>query len=242
MRRIFSVIVAVLFSVGVAHGAYAQDILSMMYSPRPVASWTGVYIGGNIGYGWAHVDQSSLSTLIPTGGARPEGLVGGGQFGGNVQSGIGLFGFEGDFQATAQENSFVTGGTFLGSPFTFSQNARTPWFGTARLRAGIVADGVLFYATGGLAFGEVRNDTTVLGSLTGTLHYSSVRMGWAGGGGIEALLSPNWSVKVEYLHYDLGSFSDNMIVTVGGVVFTTANLSTKINNDIVRVGVNYFFR
>jgi outer membrane immunogenic protein len=28
--------------------------------------------------------------------------------------------------------------------------------------------------------------------------------GWTLGGGIEAMICPNWSIKAEYLHVDLG--------------------------------------
>jgi len=52
---------------------------------------------------------------------------------------------------------------------TFSENSvesRLDWFGTLRGRLGYVAGPVLFYATGGLAYGEVTTKSQVAGSTS----------------------------------------------------------------------------
>ena len=38
--------------------------------------------------------------------------------------------------------------------------------------------------------------------------------GWTVGGGVEWLLNPNWSVKVEYLYYDFGLNDNNWNATI----------------------------
>jgi len=57
---------------------------------------------------------------------------------------------------------------------------------------------------------------------------------------------PNWTVKGEYLYYDLGSTtfaSPALVQTNTGVVATTANGGTMVDfkGSIARVGVNYKF-
>jgi outer membrane immunogenic protein len=84
-------------------------------------------------------------------------------------------------------------------------------------------------------------------------HYSSFgsisnsRVGWTAGGGVEWLFAPNWSVKVEYLHYDIGRVTyglsplDNF--NTAGMLFTSGApvASARFNGNIVRAGLNYHF-
>ena len=60
---------------------------------------------------------------------------------------------------------------------------------------------------------------------------------------------PNWSAKVEYLYYDIGTVTTHgsLLVqsnsTAGGVPWGIAgqNTSAKFDGHIVRAGVNYHF-
>src|ERR1700709_1557302 len=107
--------------------------------PLNAYSWAGPYLGGNIGYGWGSGDNN------PT---KPSGFAGGGPAGYN-RAPNGAWGCrtEGDIQASGAEQTFA--------PWKFSN----PWFGTIRGRAGYALNNVLFYGTGGLAFGELRATT-----------------------------------------------------------------------------------
>jgi len=100
---------------------------------------------------------------------------------------------------------------------------------------------VLFYLTAGVAYGEFRSDDVVTGSLVGTASYSTVRPGWAAGGGIEWMINKNWTARAEYLRIDLGNYSQNFIITTGGVSTLTA-IDFRITNDIVRFSLNYYLR
>ena len=95
-----------------------------------------------------------------------------------------MFGVEGDLQATAADDTFA--------PWKFSN----PWFGTVRGRVGYAFNNILFYGTGGLAFGELRGETFGLSE-------SHTNAGWTAGVGAEFGFAPNWSAKVEYLYVDL---------------------------------------
>src|ERR1700753_3707371 len=92
-----------------------------------------------------------------------------------------VFGMEGDIQATGASDTFA--------PWKFSN----PWFGTVRGRVGYALNNVLFYGTGGLAFGELKGETF---GLTET----HTNAGWTLGLGAEVGLAPNWSAKIEYLY------------------------------------------
>jgi outer membrane immunogenic protein len=131
-----------------------------------------------------------------------------------------------------------------------------------RARIGVLAvPSFLLYVTGGLAYGGVKSDTTIAQSVTNTDNpppstltsgsFSGTRVGYVVGAGGEWMLSSNWSAKLEYLHYDLGSAT----YATGGLAndvgptslrgFDTAAVATsskvRFNDNIVRVGVNYHF-
>ena len=170
--------------------------------PLNAYSWAGPYIGGNLGYAWGSVDNN------PT---KPSGFAGGVQAGYNFQTGPWVFGIEGDIQASGAEQTFA--------PWKFSN----PWFGTLRGRAGYALNNVLFYGTGGLAFGELRANTFGLSE-------SHTNAGWTLGVGAEMGFAPNWSAKVEYLYVDLNS--SNFVIT---------GASNGYRFGLVRAGVNYHF-
>jgi outer membrane immunogenic protein len=194
--------------LGFAASAEAAD----MYAPRApytvnqplnAYSWAGPYIGGNLGYEWGSVRNN------PT---KPSGFNGGAQAGYNWQMGNWVFGVEGDIEATAAEDTFA--------PWKFSN----PWFGTLRGRAGYAISNVLFYGTGGLAFGELTGQTFGLSE-------SHTTAGWTAGLGAEVGFAPHWSAKIEYLYVDLSS---SQFVTVTGA-------SNGYRFGTVRAGVNYHF-
>jgi outer membrane immunogenic protein len=170
--------------------------------PLNAFSWAGPYLGGNLGYDWGSVDHN------PT---KPSGFSGGVQGGYNWQSGPLVFGVEGDIQLSSADDTFA--------PWKFSN----PWFGTVRGRVGYAFNNILFYGTGGLAFGELHADTF---GLTET----HTNAGWTLGVGTEFGLAQNWTAKIEYLYVDLAS--DNFAIT---------GVSNAYRFGLVRAGVNYHF-
>ena len=148
---------------------------------------------------------------------------------------------------------------------TTTVSNRLDYLGTVRARLGVVpTPNLLLYSTGGLAYGGVRSSTQINFNNTGTNFntggpvppgsssgsFSDTRFGWTVGGGLEWMFSPNWTAKVEYLYYDLGSaryatggyssvdlgptnFPDSGVQTVG------TSTTTHFNGNIARVGVNY---
>jgi outer membrane immunogenic protein len=133
-----------------------------------------------------------------------------------------------------------------------SHNTELSWFGTARARLGyLVTPETLFFATGGLAYGHVKVSSTLVpeptfpcarNALCSAGSASETRIGWAIGGGVESKIASNWTAKVEYLHFDLGTISDT---TLSKATFAAwpgkpiMGVNSDITGNIVRIGVNY---
>ena len=60
--------------------------------------------------------------------------------------------------------------------------------------------------------------------------FNDTLTGWTVGGGVEYMLNPNWTMKVEYLHFD---FADSN--TWNDIQFTHGDLTI----DTVKLGFNY---
>jgi outer membrane immunogenic protein len=193
---------------------------------------------------------------IPT---SQQGFIGGGQVGYNYQMGAYLAGFETDIQGIASRKN---GGNVVNSiPFgaafqnvSAASNMRIDYLGTLRGRLGIIVrPSTVIYATGGLAYGGVSAQTqesaiTTNGSSLafGSGNFSTARAGYTIGGGAEMLLNPKWSIKAEYLYYDLGSAKYSLSPLIQfdlGTQATSTNATStaRFNGSIARAGVNYHF-
>jgi len=207
MRKLLLAASAVLMATAPAATAdLGGPRTSPYYAPtltHPLFNWTGFYVGGNAGWAWG----SAL-------GADPSGYLVGLQAGYNFQYASGLLaGIETDIAISGIDGS--------GGGLKFDLN----YLGTVRGRLGYAMDRVLFYATGGLAYG--RGEVTTAGLSSREMH-----LGWAVGAGIETMLAPNVTARIEYLYTDLGREN-----------YTTAAGTTRVGFDasIVRVGLNYKF-
>jgi len=117
------------------------------------------------------------------------------------------------------------------------------WFGTIRGRTGLVFDRFLAYGTGGLAFGDVKVFTENAYNFNPNKWYTSdsttTRAGWTIGGGGEYALADRWTVKAEYLYYDLGTINSSAVNNFGQSGFVPSSL--RVHGNLVRVGLNYKF-
>jgi outer membrane immunogenic protein len=73
--------------------------------PPPPFSWTGFYIGGNLGAGWNHGNVSDSYNFFNWGVDNSATFVGGGQVGGNYQFSNLVVGVEADFDWFANNNN-----------------------------------------------------------------------------------------------------------------------------------------
>ncbi|WP_424361687.1 alginate export family protein [Methylocystis parvus] len=134
---------------------------------------------------------------------------------------------------------------------TYGQtNTTLNYLGTLRGRLGYLATPKLqIYGTGGMAYGGVTTNTAYLTqraagtsftNLTAT--YGDSLIGWSAGGGVEWAFMPNWSVKAEYLHYDLGSANaKSYVFNTNGFYAYGASTRTNFSGNLVQGGINRHF-
>jgi outer membrane immunogenic protein len=169
---------------------------------------------------------TSNKTLDATGG------LGGIELGYNWQRGNIVFGVEADLDVANIEDHFK--GLF-GANF-FDARTKLDYLSTIRGRVGYSFGNALVYGTGGVAFGFVHNRVFVNG--VADAHIDEEKTGFAAGGGIEYAITPQISVKAEYLFVDLGSEKMSAaVVPPNGVVITTNRFDDTFNT--VRGGVNF---
>ncbi len=277
---------ATAFILITAVAAQAADI-AVKAPPLPAEpGWTGGYLGLNGGYGWGRADvqavpgdpnsqnvfkgQQNIPPLAASIDTR--GWLGGVQAGYDWQiAQRWLVGFETDFDGASIKNGTSIPATigFGLQPATFGVSQSIDWFGTARVRVGLLATpDLLLYATGGLAYGRVNQSATLalpagqsnssgnfgFGYGCGPIYSlsancfaggaSRVSTGWSAGVGGEQRITRNWSVKLEYLHVDLGRGNATMLGNLPpGVPLAASflNASSSATFDLVRAGLNYRF-
>ncbi|BAT59536.1 OmpA-like transmembrane domain protein [Variibacter gotjawalensis] len=246
--------------------ALAADLGRPVYKAPMVMpvyfSWNGFYIGGNAGYAWSHEDvrttgQSTANIANVAGGARPanvgmrpSGFTGGAQMGYNMQAGNWVYGIEADIAYTdlSETRTIVTTGLAPGFAPNLQNTFRQEleYLGTVRGRLGYSWDRTLLYVTGGFAYGGVNNSATFTGANGAVVQFQGgrdrIRTGYAIGGGAEHALAGNWSVKLEYLYYDLGRDNINVALVPGSLGAPTGYNSRFDNSGhLVRAGINYRF-
>jgi outer membrane immunogenic protein len=209
---------------------------------------------------------STFNSLLPpqfsTG--NKVGFLGGGQIGYNWQiAPVWVTGIEADIQgANLSRNASFANGPVPLPGFTFDTVAlagtasqKIDWLGTLRARLGLLpVDTLLVYATGGLAYGHTQTAASFSGAIVGPIDFfpgatalsqSNTRAGWTVGGGLEWMFAPRWSVKGEYLFYDLGHVTLNQTLTLAsaGGPSDSFNVQSRVhyNGNIARAGINYHF-
>lgn len=252
-----------------ATGALAADLPVKTYTKapvyvEPVFDWTGFYVGGNVGYSWGRSSDTSTvtngaGTVLFTSAGRTnlDGVVGGGQIGYNWQIQSWVFGLEADIQGTDEKGTrnftcptgtctptFGVIAVFPGPALPVALSQKIDWFGTVRGRIGFLAiPQVLFYATGGFAYGEVDSKETIGLAAPQAFSQSNTSVGWTVGAGVEGAIGGNWTARLEYLYVDLskvsGSFATTQAAFGGGAIISS--YSSRVTDNIVRVGINYKF-
>jgi outer membrane immunogenic protein len=207
-----------------ASPAMAADIAVKAPPPAavPVYSWTGYYVGGNVGGVWSD-DKASLVFPDALGFFVPVTNTGGAAFIGGVQQGFNwqfdprwVWGLEADWSFTnagrsvSQRLLSVAGQPVFASSGTLG--TRLDWVGSARNRLGfLIIPSVMLYGTGGVAFGKI--DYTGAAAINNPLGFvysantafNKTAVGWTAGAGVEWMITQHWLLRGEYLFYDLSS-------------------------------------
>ena len=208
-------------------------------TPYVVMPWQGLYFGAHVGGAsssasvhdsFDYVGDPNFNSSGSSGG-----LIGGGQAGYNVQQGHMVFGVEGDIGylgISAKSSGSYTpsssirevlhcGAYWAGDGHVCDISAQYSTsgglYGDLTGRLGYATDRVLFYGKGGVAFLNADTKANYTGGSTAALNpnsyfnfdHSDTLVGWTIGAGAEYAVSPSWSIKAEYQHFDFGSMSYN---------------------------------
>jgi outer membrane immunogenic protein len=201
--------------------------------PPPAFSWSGVYIGAQVGYAWNNTSSpfdESFGFSLP-GESNGGGVIGGGHIGYNYQVSQFVFGLEGDVNGSSQRASGVDPFDYAG---VVGYTTRKDVDASIRGRIGYAFDRVLVYATGGGAYGNIRTSYyDNLGDVDGAFNHG--RFGWTVGGGLEYAIDNNWSVRAEYRYTDYGRITDFAATTTGDFI------SQHVRDNRVQAGFSYKF-
>ena len=230
----------------------------------PCCSFAGFYIGGNMGMAFSHIERNGgefndnwgdWQHVVPFNGNSINSTngFGGGQFGYNFQNSCcWLYGIEVDLGALALNNNFhrfipmndpwINGVTLDGN-----NNNDAFFAGDVTARLGYTFANSLVYVKGGFAFVDVNDEflETIFwrdGSLSTfrNNNNSNFLTGWTLGAGYEwkPCCQSNWSIKVEYLHFD---FSNNNFDCCNDMFGNHFRNDHDITADTVKIGFNYFW-
>ena len=196
----------------------------------PVASWTGCYIGGNVGAAWGSRElETSVGTISSSSSSAR--FAGGGQIGCDYQAGAWVFGIRNMFDWADAERS----GTVVGGPFSgYSAKLENNWVDLLTGRIGYAAQpNWLLYFQGG---GAWRKNSLTVNDPTGfeVANTNRTQSGWTVGVGTEWKFAPNWSAFVEYNHAEFGNSNATVNGPFGPVAF-----NGKSDVDMVLFGVNW---
>ena len=161
-------------------------------------SWTGLYVGGHVGYGsstthWTHESGNPYSNpfagapiSVPGEGFSSDGAIAGGQIGYNFQFGQWVFGPEVSFSGTSFTDSHPISPGAFNQPATTALSNKIGDILTVTGRLGFsFSDNILVYAKGGFASADVSasgNDTSFIDYSFSTSRRAD---GWIMGGGID---------------------------------------------------------
>jgi outer membrane immunogenic protein len=250
MKYITLVSVALTTLTGVAAAADLplRSVPPAPFYAAPVFTWTGFYVGVNAGCALHYKDTLKVQDLGAIGN-KSDGFTGGGQIGYNYQFGAGsgiVLGIEADAAYMGVSKTTSYEGPYFGTITRF--HSGLDYLGTVRGRAGYAFGQFLVYGTGGFAYGGESDRATLLQEnvALGRLSSEGMKTGFTYGGGVEYALpagsflnflhSSAATVKLEYLHYDLGS--KNSSFTDNGLPFSGR---FRDEGNIIRAGVNYKF-
>jgi outer membrane immunogenic protein len=198
------------------------------------------------------------------------GATGGGFLGYRIQFGTVVAGIEGDINAKSASSSYSLTDSNAYRTETFFGTAKQGGDSSIRGRFGfLITPWVLAYGTVGAAFGNASGSFNYSGheigcrfgelcvyggcptmrpcaSAIGGGSWSTTRAGAMGGAGIETMITPLLTLRLEYRYTDLGSFAESVpLHAVCSTTCSSPSSSATINLhptfQAVTVGVGYNF-
>lgn len=244
--------VALVFALGmgfVSQPSLAADmpLKAPAIAPVSVYNWSGLYVGGNLGYGWTNADWENLESTPPatffdytpgqTFSHSMSGVIGGGQIGYNYQSGPWVFGIEAMVDAASIKGAFSSDTPFGAGDDQFEARIKMLMLFTGRL--GYAWNNLLAYGKAGVGVANIRAEVSDdVGAFTGSGSDSHWLTGPTVGVGLEYGITANLSIGVEYDYlylksatYQLGDATGSYSwdVDVRNVNLVMAKLNYRFN-------------
>jgi outer membrane immunogenic protein len=249
--------------------ATAADMPLKAPPPPPVWSWTGCYVGGNVGGKEGSFHESDFTpaatgfgttTLAGTDylpNASGSSIAGGGQIGCRWEAPQHwVVGLEGDFDGTnVNATQTITTAIPVGSLIpgdSFSIHER--WESSIRANVGYAWDRWLAYVTGGGAFTRVDKSANYIPTTVATIPFpasagsdSATLSGFTVGAGVAYAFNNNWDLGIEYRYSDYGHANYNLgtvpaICTAGGAcVAAPVTGNVGLHTSEVLVKLDYTF-
>lgn len=228
--RLFS---AAAIAVAMTSAASAADLPDIVFAdpiPLPEPSrfdWNGIYFGGHAGVIANSVDPGFVGQKS----MYENAFIGGAHIGYTAAMPMDVYGMsfvagvEGDFDGSTYDQTR----TYTYGPV----NTQLDWTASVRSRIGFAfgqfwgTESVLAYATGGAAFARIK------AQFPGYVD-SNTHTGWTVGGGVEAAVTSNVTVRAEYLYTSYASELYNLGPTLSAV-------GIEARTNVVRGGVSYYF-
>ncbi len=239
MRR--QILLASVGAIAIAGSAFAADLPSrapppVYLPPVPIFTWTGLYLGGQVGYAWGSDPIDEVDAVFGDNAFfndKPNGVIGGAHAGYQLQFAQWVVGVEGTVDGTS-----IHGTRTSGPPLIVTMSTRPDVQGSIRGRLGVAFDRVLIYGTGGAAFTNQTDGYSVGFPFFLQETDTKTRTGWTVGGGLEYAVTNNWSIRAEYRYSDFGRSPDFPFssITFGNVSFTH-----HLTESQVQAGFSYKF-
>ncbi|MDA9510866.1 hypothetical protein XI09_40675 [Bradyrhizobium sp. CCBAU 11386] len=242
-------------------GPTAVDPIYPPVKPALGTDWTGAFLGAQGGYGFGHMQRSTfVDPANPGSGAYDmKGWLGGVDGGVNVQSGVFVFGVEGEWMWTGLRGGQTLSGPdpFFGGTAVTRLDSSIDWLAIASARAGFVAgDRLMIYGKGGIAIASERHAGSTVeplpaggGLVTESTSGRAVHSGIVLGVGAEYALGGNWSIKGEYDYIKMiaQQHTDPGVLTINaGPATDQGNIAPGVDKvgqtlNLFKLGVNYHF-
>jgi outer membrane immunogenic protein len=252
MKKLRTQLLATAAVMTLSGAAYAADMGLPMKAPPPApipyTNWQGFYIGGLVGVGRSNmqvntygIGKTTLGSICGAYGAQSctddsTKAIAGVEVGYDWQSRYFVYGVVADWTWAG----FKRDRTNASGASIWSHNSKVEWLASFRGRMGLAVDDTLVYMTGGLALGQVKVSGQFQdfgGVVAGPLNINKTQVGWVAGLGVEHKFNQNWSLKAEYLYYDLGKVSSSFGITDPTTATYTADVNTQIH--VGRIGIAY---
>lgn len=217
--------------------ASAADLAARPYTKAPpivapIYNWTGFYIGGQVGGAWSDYSWDRVSLTGEPVAHSKSSVTGGGHLGYNWQYNQFVLGVEAEFNGTNLNATSVS----VPAPLV-TYGSKIEWYGTVVGRLGYAWDSFMVYATGGVAFADIK--TTGVNGITDSFENSGTRTGWTAGAGVAYQIAPNWIAGVDYKHIEFDSFNRSGVTNTLILPYAQTGIDAKIDQVTARISYKF---